>query len=88
MTHIGQEVEVIGKPYPDLLKEYTYTMPYEEAKLRAMDKLIREANLLRIEYGLELPKGIPKMSLSALFPGEEGKIYRDYYSQFLAPGSE
>jgi hypothetical protein len=85
MTHIGQEVEVIGKPYPDLEKEYSYTMPYNEAKLRAMDKLIREANLLHIQYGIELPKGIPKMSLNALFPGEEGAPYREYYSQFLPP---
>jgi hypothetical protein len=83
MTHIGQEVEVIGKPYPDLQKEYTYTMPYNEAKLRAIDKLVREANLLSLQYGLPLPQGIPPMSLDALFPGEEGRPYREYYSQYL-----
>jgi hypothetical protein len=83
MTHIGQEVQVIGKEYPDLMKDYEYDLPYNEAKNKAIAKLIREANMLKLNYGIELPKGIPQLSLEELFPGKEGEKYRKHYSKML-----
>jgi hypothetical protein len=87
MTHIGQELEVLNKDFPTLLKEYNYTTPYGMARAKAMDKLVREANLLGLQYGIDLPKGVPQLSLEQLFPGEEGKPFREYYAKF-SPGAK
>jgi hypothetical protein len=81
MTHIGQEVEVIDKDYPDLQKDYTYTIPYNDAKQKAVNKLVKEANMLHLQNGIDFPKGIPKFSLDVLFPGEEWKSFREYYGK-------
>jgi hypothetical protein len=87
MTHIGQELEVLNKDFPKLQKAYKYTTPYGMARSKVMNKLVREANLLNLQYGIELPKGVPQLSLDVLFPGEEGKPFREYYARFL-PGAK
>jgi hypothetical protein len=85
MTHIGQELEVLYKEYPTLRSKYKYgeTIPYDLARTKIANKLAREANLISLEYGIDLPKGVPRMSLEDLFPGEEGKPYREHYMKYL-----
>jgi hypothetical protein len=84
--HLAQELEVLDKDYPELKESYTYTKtPYDLARAKVMDKLVREANLMNIKHGIPLPKGVPKLSLEHLFPGDEGKPFRQYYSKFLSP---
>jgi hypothetical protein len=64
LNRVQKIYNLVNADYPDhpeLRQEYDYKIPYEEAKGRALARLIKQANRLGKELGVEVKLGEPSV---------------------------
>jgi uncharacterized protein YbjQ (UPF0145 family) len=54
---------LVNPEYPDLRKEYYFKTPYEQAKAKALARLIKQANKLGKELGVQVQLSQPTVPI-------------------------
>jgi hypothetical protein len=55
LENLRDEYVAIDENYPELKQEYKYKLRYDEAKKATLDRLMRRANAIANELGIQVP---------------------------------